>query len=242
MLKLQQMPRIWNLPNISPACMKLETWLRMTGIPYEPVIGDSRQGPKQKIPYIVEDDGLVMGDSTLIIEHLRRKHGIDPDAALNPVRRATAHAVRRMLKENFYWVIIYVRWQVPENWPIEREALGRSLEPFIGYAAALDAVDGFRSVMLGQAHGQGMGRHTLAEVEEIGIADMRAVADLLGDGPYFGGAEPVTADATIYANVANIAEVPIANRVRDFVRAEPGLMAHCRRMRARYFAELPPVE
>src|SRR5262249_2576020 len=36
-IKLFQFPRMFGIPNISPFCCKLETWLRMTGISYEVV-------------------------------------------------------------------------------------------------------------------------------------------------------------------------------------------------------------
>ena len=33
MIKLFQFPPAFGLPNASPFCMKLETWLRMAGLP-----------------------------------------------------------------------------------------------------------------------------------------------------------------------------------------------------------------
>jgi glutathione S-transferase len=67
-IKLFQFPRMFGIPNISPFCCKLETWLRMTGIPYEVVdTPDPRRGPKAKVPFIIDGNQL-LGDSTLIIE------------------------------------------------------------------------------------------------------------------------------------------------------------------------------
>lgn len=46
---------------------KLETWLRIAGIPYEVVdTPDPRKGPKGKVPFI-EDGGVRIGDSSLIV-------------------------------------------------------------------------------------------------------------------------------------------------------------------------------
>ena len=45
MIKLFQFPPYWGLPNASPFCMKVETYLRMTGIPYQNVyVRDPRKG------------------------------------------------------------------------------------------------------------------------------------------------------------------------------------------------------
>ena len=36
-IKLFQFPRMFGIPNLSPFCCKLETWLRITRVPYEVV-------------------------------------------------------------------------------------------------------------------------------------------------------------------------------------------------------------
>ena len=52
-IKLFQFPRMFAIPNLSPFCCKLETWLRIAGIPYETVdTPDPRKGPKGKLPFI----------------------------------------------------------------------------------------------------------------------------------------------------------------------------------------------
>jgi hypothetical protein len=46
-IKLFQFPRMFGIPNVSPFCCKLETWLRIAGIPYEVVdTPDPRTGPQ----------------------------------------------------------------------------------------------------------------------------------------------------------------------------------------------------
>src|SRR4051812_47536407 len=115
MIKLHQPPRAWKLPCGSPACFKLETWLRMTEIAYEPAPLEFSKAPKGKIPFI-EHDGLMMGDSTLIIEYLKRTFRKDPDEHLGKKDRAVSLAFRRMLKENFYWVIMQARYGDEQNW------------------------------------------------------------------------------------------------------------------------------
>jgi Glutathione S-transferase N-terminal domain len=53
MIKLYQFNPAFGLPNPSPSCMKLETYLRMTGIPFEIIPNASlAKAPKGKIPYI----------------------------------------------------------------------------------------------------------------------------------------------------------------------------------------------
>ena len=79
MIKLYQYPPMFGLPNPSPFCMKLETWLRMTGLPFEiERIVDPRKGPKGKVPW-VDDQGKKIADSAFIIEHLENAYGKSPE-------------------------------------------------------------------------------------------------------------------------------------------------------------------
>jgi len=70
MIRLHQFAPAFGLPNASPFCMKLETYLRMAGLPYETVNdGNVLKAPKGKLPWI-DDDGTRVADSSFIIEHL----------------------------------------------------------------------------------------------------------------------------------------------------------------------------
>jgi hypothetical protein len=54
MIKLYQYAPAFGLPNASPFCLKLETWLRMTGLPFQIQPFDFRQmskAPKGKMPF-----------------------------------------------------------------------------------------------------------------------------------------------------------------------------------------------
>ena len=59
----------FGLPDASPFVTKAETLLRMSRLPFEKALMSFSKAPKGKIPYI-EDDGQLLGDSTLIRWHL----------------------------------------------------------------------------------------------------------------------------------------------------------------------------
>ncbi|HJM48751.1 MAG TPA: glutathione S-transferase N-terminal domain-containing protein [Alphaproteobacteria bacterium] len=93
MIKLYQFPPGWGLPSYSPFCLKLETWLRLTALPYEVVDEpDPRKGPKAKLPYI-DDGGTVLGDSGLIIDYISRPS--TPSTSMPTWSRAGAAWPRR---------------------------------------------------------------------------------------------------------------------------------------------------
>lgn len=74
-ITLYQPPPAFGLPNASPFCMKLETYLRMAEIPYQIKAASFAQAPNGKIPYI-EHNGRLIGDSSLIIDYLKQTFGI----------------------------------------------------------------------------------------------------------------------------------------------------------------------
>ena len=51
MITLHQFARVWDIPNLSPFCSKVETYLRMAGIPYEVADAIPPTAPKGKLPY-----------------------------------------------------------------------------------------------------------------------------------------------------------------------------------------------
>src|SRR5215510_12899965 len=115
-IKLFQFPRLFAIPNLSPFCCKLETWLRIAGIPYEVVdTPNPRKGPKGKLPFI-EDDGLRLGDTSLIIDHLVKTRGLDPDAHLDERQRARARLIQRTLEEHYAFVLLYTHFIREQGW------------------------------------------------------------------------------------------------------------------------------
>lgn len=243
MIRLVQMPRVqgeWGLANVSPACMKLETWLRMAEVPYELHALDLVNAPKGKVPYIFEADGSRLGDSTFIVEHLKAKTGKDPDAHLTPEQRAIGLAFRRMMKENFYWIIVQTRYKDEQNWKVYKQLVFTLLD-----GVPLDqrpmVCDMYKQRIEGQMYGHGIGRHSAKEVYELGIGDLTAVSELLGDKPYLLGDRPSTVDATVYAYVANLVQTPMTSPVKDFGLSRKNLVDYLDRMELRYFPDLRPA-
>lgn len=236
MIQLFQPPAAWGIPNISPACIKLETWLRMVGLPYQTSPGDLGSAPKGKVPYI-EDDGVRLGDSTLIIEHLKNKYDKDLDRGLSDSERAIALAFRRMLKENTYWVIVYSRWADENNWRGYREVMKEVLVPNHPKEVQEQIMESVRSMILGELKGHGLGRHSSAEIYEIGVADLRAVADFLGDKPFFMGEHATLVDATVYAHLVSLISVPIENPAKHYGVGRRNLVEYVKRMQDRFFPQ-----
>src|SRR5215469_11159719 len=94
--------------------MKAETLLKMAQLPYRMDTSGFRKAPKGKLPYI-DDDGVIVADSTFIRWHLEQKRGIDFDRGLTAEQKAVAWAFEKMVEDNLYWVTVDFRWADEEN-------------------------------------------------------------------------------------------------------------------------------
>lgn len=233
MITLYQYEPAFGLPNASPFCMKLETWLRMAGLPFEapPVnLRDLGKAPKGKMPYI-RDGGNTLADSTLIIDHLKLTYGDRLDGWLSAEQQAVALAFQRLIEENLYWAVVHTRWAEPEGWAQTKGAFFAKMPLPLKWLVPTLA----RRGLLKQMHGHGMGRHSQAEIHAIGQRDITALADFLGDKPYFMGNEPCSLDATAYAFLANLIEAPVESALKHHAMKFAPLQAYCQRMRSRYY-------
>jgi glutathione S-transferase len=222
----------WGLPSVSPFCLKLDAFLRIAGIPHRVVIDAAPFGaPKGKAPWI-EHEGRKIGDSGFIIDHLKTRFAIDPDAGLTAAERGTALALRRLIEENLYWTVVYDRWMVDANWaqvgPVVLGAMPAPVRGLVGSVA--------RRAVRAQLRGHGIGRHARDEIHAIGRRDIGALADVLGDKPCFLGNSATEIDAVAYGFLANIVAAPISTPIKDEVFRRPNLPAFVERFRSQYYA------
>lgn len=233
MLKLFQPSRAFGLPNPSAFCVKLETYLRMADIPYTIAHGDPREAPKGKVPWI-EEDGRVLGDSALIIESLKKTHGDPLDARLTPRQQALGHAIRKLVEESLYFVSSWSKWAEDDGFAIY------SAELFAGMPAEqLEYVpDMVRKRAIGKLEAQGIGRHSRDEIHAMGIQDVMAFGELLGDGPYLFGDRPTSFDASAFGVIGNLKDGPFPSPVRDRIRNTPNVADYIDRIRQQYFSDL----
>jgi hypothetical protein len=93
-----------------------------------------------------------------------------------------------------------------------------------------------RRQMLKSLFAQGTGRHSPDEVGRIGSRLVGALAEQIGDGPFFFGEQPATIDATAYAFVLGILEAPFEGPVTDAARASGSLKAYVERIKKRFWS------
>ena len=235
MITLHKFIPAWGLPDISPFCIKVETYLRMTGAEYKAIASDSRKAPKGKCPYIEHEDKVV-ADSSMIIEYLESRAHSPMDADLTPQERAISMALKAMLEEQFYFVGLWSRWVDPGGWKIYRPiftVLGAELG-VLKLAIPLVAPI-IRARITRAAYLQGIGRHSPEEIRQIGVNIVTALSDWLEDKPFMLGSKPHIIDATAYAFIAGWLWGPFDGVIKDHAKQKVNLVQYCDRMKAKYW-------
>ncbi|MFA5959262.1 MAG: glutathione S-transferase C-terminal domain-containing protein [Tatlockia sp.] len=233
MITLYQFPGLWGLPNASPFCMKVETYLRMAELPYEiKLVRDPRIAPKGKLPFIQIEEKKI-ADSEIIIDFLKAKYGDLLDKNLSKEQKAFSVFLDNTLSSYFYWIVVYSRWQYEPNWlHIKADYFAKMpflLKTFVPRIA--------RKNTLKALYMQGTGRHSYDEVLEMGFKTINALADSLANKKYFHGNEPSTIDGTVFSFLASLAWTPYDDAFKTQLHRQSNLLGFCDRMWSAFYPE-----
>lgn len=220
----------FGLPDPSAFVTKVEVQLKMAGLAYTTKPGDFKKAPKGKIPYI-DDNGEIVPDSNFIRRYIEAKYGFDFDAGYSPAERATALAFERMCEDHLYWAVVDTRWMVKENFEAGPAVFFKSIPGLI------------RPLIVGMINrkvkrnlmGQGFGRHSRPEIEQLATADIDAMAAFLGDKPFLLGNTPCGADATVFAFLSSTLCPVFKSPLVGATARHANLVAYIERMKARYY-------
>jgi glutathione S-transferase len=221
MLTLYSYPELFGVADNNLFGLKVFAFLKLAGVAFRHEhIFDAKAAPRGQLPYI-DDDGRHVGDSDTIIAHLIDRYRLPIDNAVTETQRNTDLMIRRTL-DDLYWVMSYSRWKDPQFWPLFQDAM-------LGTHASLtaDGMEAARKFNFQRYHYQGIGRYEPEHVYKRGIADLSAVASLIGERGFMFGPQPTSIDAGVYGFVANIYFYDIDTPLKQFVAAHRNLVRHC---------------
>lgn len=87
---------------------------------------------------------------------------------------------------------------------------------------------------------QGMGVHSVEEIEEFGKHDLQVLSDMLDCKPFFFGDEPTSLDVVAFAVLSQLHYLSkeVTYPLRDFMTDKcPNLVGHCSRMKEKCFPD-----
>ncbi|MES2217498.1 MAG: glutathione S-transferase family protein [Pseudomonadota bacterium] len=226
MIELYQYPPHWGLLNASPFCMKLEVYLKLARIPYQThLINIPKKSPSHKLPFI-KDGNKTICDTSVIIDYLKATYGNPLDQQLSQVQQARAVMAQRLLEDHLYFAIVYSRWIDEDNWKKTSAEFFQSLPKILQII-----VPGvIQKKVKKQLWQQGTGRLSKENIYAAGQKDLAAVAELLGNQPFFLGDSITSIDATIYTFLSCILYPPINSPLQAYIKQTPSLIAYCDRI------------
>jgi glutathione S-transferase len=222
----------FGMPDGSPHVLKGHVLLRMAGLKY---VTDTSltldKAPKGKLP-VIADAGEIVADTTFIRRHIERKYGFDFDRGLDKTERAEAWAIERLLEDHFYWVCLYMRWAIPENFAAgPAHFFDRVPEPMREQVRV-----GALARVMANLQAQGIGRHGIDEIADLGMQSLEALSDLLGNRLWLMGEQPCGTDAGMTGMLAMLystLDFALRRRALDLVN----LTAYADRAMAHFFPE-----
>ena len=233
MITLYTFGPYFGLPDASPFVMKGEMLLKLSKLEYQTNSKGFSGAPKGKLPYM-DDNGIIVADSTLMRLHLEQKHGIDFDRGLSPREKGIAWATEKMLEDHLYWVLVYWRWMKDENF-YKGPANFFKRAPAIIRPLIIRKV---RGDVRRRLHGHGISRHTEEEMTLMSNRAFEALSQLLGENRYLMGDQVCGADATAFAFIAGSLCPLFESPAHAKARTLPNLIAYRDRMMAEYYPKM----
>uniref|UniRef100_A0A0N5BT98 Glutathione S-transferase n=1 Tax=Strongyloides papillosus TaxID=174720 RepID=A0A0N5BT98_STREA len=230
-----QLKRIASLPNFSPFCLKVETFLRAYSIPYKSIESWAAKGPRRMVPYI-ELNGKKISDSQIILDYLKDHYDIKDN--LTPEEYSICRAVERMVEGSTFYAMQYHK--VIDN------AVSMFNPPVFGYKLPPSEIKLITRKIVRRfkkrTEGQGYWKFTHSEIQTVLENDLRALEVLLGDKKFFCGEKPTTADFTVFAHLAFNYYTPFDMPIQEYMEKScPKLKEFLKRMRVLYWNDLKPL-
>lgn len=214
--------------NNSPFCAKLEFFLIVNKLDYKirSFTGNPKSTPTGKLPYIEYKDKKIP-DSTEIIKLLSEELKIDMESTLSLEQKSQSFAIRKMLEEYLYWILIYSRWIDEDNWPQTKKVYFGHLPPLIN--SIIPAM--VRKDVKKASFYHGMGRHPKAKIYDMGKECFTQLSNQLGDKKFFFGDTISLLDITVFGFLSNIVfDFNTKGTLVNLIQNDPNLIAYIIRL------------
>ncbi|MCJ9427654.1 glutathione S-transferase family protein [Kordiimonas marina] len=228
-LTLYAFPTAPGFFNLSPFCAKADILLKLSGLDYRTDMPeDFKALPKGKLPVLKDGDTLIP-DSELIRLYLAEKYGKTLDDGMDETRKATGHALCRMLDHRTHLSLMWTRWVDDAGWA--------QTKPLYFSEAPEGLADMSRGLVRQNLDGTGFSRFSDAERLAFFQADLEAADTLIGDRAFFGGDQPCYVDASLFGHIANYYASPIKSWTTAEVAKRPRLVAYIERGLALWYPD-----
>merc|ERR1719189_555284 len=232
---LYQSSRTPLIPSIYPQELKLETFMKLHGVPYENVDHKANLTSKKGSLPFVELNGEEISEG--VLPKIAEKFEKTMSAHLTAEQKTVEHAMLTMVESHLYWAIMHWRTLSVDN---TLKAYKIHLPTFMASKitpALLRLCFKSQDCKKMQKKVKSM---ELNDVEELGKNDMQVLSQMLGEKDYLFGAEPALLDLTVFGVLSQLTSVDpdYPCPLRDYLTTEtPNLAALLTRLRERVWAD-----
>ncbi|EYC28403.1 hypothetical protein Y032_0007g3208 [Ancylostoma ceylanicum] len=231
---LYQFPRSKALPNVSPFCLKVETFLKANKIPYEVCPVRMSRSEYGLLPFI-ELNGEHIADSQIIINRLIEHFNVKPLSS--PRDEAVARAVDRMADTHTF--LVQYQFKLVENTDEFMNLILRDMGCPSALVPILTPVASF--FMRGKAMKRiaaGIGMMSSENYRDLLKKDYDAFQSLLGEQKFLFGDHITAADCTVFGQLATTLYIPTNSHAKDVLKDQyPALVEYCNRIRDTVFGK-----
>lgn len=233
---LYQFPRLQTIPNMSPYCLKVETFLKANKIPHE-VVEDVKKRSKFGMLPFIELNGEQIADSQIIVNRLKDLFKVKPLPSSKD--EAIARAFDRM-SDNHTLMLSY-KSKVLDN--PKNDLLSAALRDMMGcpqwlipYVAPIMGC--YMRCKVSKRIAASIGEFPVAECKDFLRKDFDAYRDLLGEKKFLFGDDITATDCTVFSQLATTLYVPTESYAKDILKEEyPTLVAYAERIRDTVFGK-----
>lgn len=187
---------------------------------------------KKKMPMIL-DQGELIEDSTLVIEHLKKKHGIDLDEHLTLEQKAVAKAFQWLCEKSLVDIIIHFRWVDKNNWPRFREVIFHGAPWMVKATIANIMASSIKKTL----YKHGIGRFTDTEKLKILEDNLAAISNYLGTKKFFFGDQISTIDTILYSHLVQVDPRGVVTQFEGVMEKYPNLKKYVDNISKMYWPE-----
>jgi len=219
---LFQFPRCPTLPNISPKCLQVETWLKLHGVKYENVQHNGKLRSKRGVLPFVELNGEEIADD-MIVKNLAKKYEKDIDDGLTGEQKNIQHAMLTMVDKHLHGAFLH--W-ASRNADDMIKGYKLNLQQFTGYKVPNGILNfwfKFQHCRKGLKKAKAaVAGHSNEEVDDEGKADLKVLKEMLGEKEFFFGEEPHSLDLVTFCHLAQILNVDAEVKcpLKDYLESE----------------------
>ncbi|XP_033732092.1 failed axon connections homolog [Pecten maximus] len=214
------------VPSLTPFAIKLETYFRMEGIPYQVKHKLGRKSKKTgKVPF-VEYNGEEIPDSEFILEFLSKEKNFDLNEGLTVEQIGIGRAFQKMAEENTYWCFMMDRGILDETNAVWKMFNLSRLFVFLGkYDLKRTLWD------------HGIGRYSSEQIRHIMSEDLKSLSYYLGSKKFLFGNKASKFDCAIFGILAEIRWASFGGFGPSVMKEYPNLFDYCERMKDTFWPD-----